>query len=80
LLDSFVEQGKIKHWGVSVNTVPECERTLTNGRPAVMQMEYNFLERDPEAVFEKAKAAGISIISRVPFKRGVRSRIASRTV
>ena len=70
LLDSFVEQGKIKHWGVSVNTVPECEGTLTNGRPAVMQMEYNFLERDPEAVFEKANAAGIGIISRVPFKRG----------
>lgn len=70
LLDSFVEQGKIKYWGVSVNTVPECEGTLTNGRPAVMQMEYNFLERDPEAVFAKAKAAGIGIISRVPFKRG----------
>ena len=70
LLDSFVEQGKIGHWGVSVNTVPECELTITNGRPAVMQMEYNFFERDPETVFEKAKAADIGIISRIPFKRG----------
>lgn len=70
LLDSFVEQGKIRHWGVSVNTVPECELTITNGRPAVMQMEYNFFEREPEMVFEKARTADIGIISRVPFKRG----------
>ncbi|MBW2408910.1 MAG: aldo/keto reductase [Deltaproteobacteria bacterium] len=47
LLDAFVEEGKIRHWGVSVNTVPECELTIKNGRPAVMQMEYNFLEREP---------------------------------
>ena len=70
LLDSFVEQGKIRHWGVSVNTIPECELTLTNGRPAVMQMEYNFLEREPETVFEKAKTSDIGIIARIPFKRG----------
>ena len=70
LLDSFVEQGKIRHWGVSVNTVPECELTVKNGRPAVMQMEYNFFEREPEKVFEKAGTADIGIIARVPFKRG----------
>jgi len=70
LLDSFVEQGKIRHWGVSVNTVPECELTLTNGRPAVMQMEYNFLEREPETIFEKAQTSDIGIIARIPFKRG----------
>lgn len=70
LLDDFVKQGKIKHWGVSLNTVEECELAVSNGRPAVMQMEYNFLERDPEAVFQKAKNAGVGVISRVPLKRG----------
>lgn len=70
LLDNFVRQGKIKHWGVSLNTVAECETAVSNGRAAAMQMEYNLLERDPEAVFQKAREAGIGVISRVPLKRG----------
>ena len=41
LLDDFVKQGKIKHWGVSLNTMEECELVVSNGRPAVIQMEYN---------------------------------------
>jgi aryl-alcohol dehydrogenase-like predicted oxidoreductase len=70
LLDGFVAQGKIKHWGVSLNTVEECEVAVTNGRPEVFQMEYNLLERDTEAVFKRAKEADVGIISRVPLKRG----------
>ena len=70
LLDEFKAQGKIKHWGVSVNTLPECERVVSSGRPAAMQMEYSLLEREPEEVFARAKAAGIGVVSRVPLKRG----------
>ncbi len=70
LLDKYKAQGKIKHWGVSVNTIPECELVVQGGRPAAMQMEYNLLELEPEAVFARAKAAGIGVISRVPLKRG----------
>ena len=70
LLDNFVSQGKIRHWGVSLNTVEECETGVSNGRPAAMQMEYNLLGRDPEPAFQKAKAAGVGVISRVPLKRG----------
>ncbi len=70
LLDDFVRQGKIRHWGVSLNTVEECEFCVSNGRPAAMQMEYNLLERAPEAAFHKAKAADVGVISRVPLKRG----------
>ena len=70
LLDKYRADGKIKHWGVSVNTLPECELAISGGRPAAMQMEYNVLEQEPEEVFAKAKAAGIGVISRVPLKRG----------
>ncbi len=70
LLDGFVSQGKLKHWGVSVNTLPECEWAVSCGRPSVMQMEYNILEQEAAAVFAKAKQAGVGVISRVPLKRG----------
>lgn len=73
VLETFVAQGKIKHWGVSVNTLAECEYTVANGKPAVMQMEYNLLEQAPESVFAKAHAAGIGVIARVPLKRGMLS-------
>jgi aryl-alcohol dehydrogenase-like predicted oxidoreductase len=70
LLDKYKADGKIKHWGVSVNTLPECELTISGGRPAAMQMEYNILEQEPGEVFAKAKAAGVGVLSRVPLKRG----------
>ena len=70
LLDNFVRQGKIRNWGVSLNTVAECETCVSDGRPAALQMEYNLLGRDPEPAFENAKAANVGVISRVPLKRG----------
>jgi aryl-alcohol dehydrogenase-like predicted oxidoreductase len=70
LLDNCVRQGKIRHWGVSLNTVEECYTGISNGRPAAMEMEYNLLEQDPEPAFQKAKAADVGVISRVPLKRG----------
>ena len=73
VLETYKAQGKIKHWGVSVNTIAECEYTVACGQPAVMQMEYNILEQEPEAVFAKAHAAGIGVIARVPLKRGMLS-------
>ena len=73
MLESFKAQGKIKHWGVSVNTIPECELAVACGKPAVMQMEYNILEQAPEAVFARAHAADVGVIARVPLKRGLLS-------
>jgi aryl-alcohol dehydrogenase-like predicted oxidoreductase len=73
VLEAYQAQGKIKHWGVSVNTLAECDLTVTAGRAAVMQMEYNILEQDPEAVFARAHAAGVGVIARVPLKRGLLS-------
>jgi aryl-alcohol dehydrogenase-like predicted oxidoreductase len=70
LLEKYKAQGKMKHWGVSVNTLPECELAVSGGRAGAMQMEYNLLEQDPAGVFAKAKAAGVGVISRVPLKRG----------
>jgi aryl-alcohol dehydrogenase-like predicted oxidoreductase len=73
VLETAKAQGKIKHWGVSVNTLDECEFTIACGKPAVMQMEYNLFDQEPAAVFRKAHAAGVGVISRVPLKRGMLS-------
>ncbi len=73
VLETARAQGKIKHWGVSVNTLAECELTVACGKPAVMQMEYNLFDQEPAEVFSKAHAAGVGVISRVPLKRGMLS-------
>jgi aryl-alcohol dehydrogenase-like predicted oxidoreductase len=73
LLEKYKAEGKIKHWGVSLNTLEECELAVADGRPAVLQMEYNLLDQEAEGVFAKAKAAGVGVISRVPLKRGLLS-------
>jgi aryl-alcohol dehydrogenase-like predicted oxidoreductase len=73
MLERYKDQGKIKHWGVSVNTLAECELTVAAGRAAVMQMEYNILEQEPTGVFAKAHAADVGVIARVPLKRGLLS-------
>ena len=71
LLEKYKEQGKIKSWGVSVNTVEECEYAVSNGRPDVFQMEYNIFQQEPAAVFADGKRENIGVISRVPLKRGL---------
>lgn len=73
VLEAYKDQGKIKHWGVSVNTLAECELAVAGGRSAVMQMEYNIFEQEPEGVFAKAQAADVGVIARVPLKRGLLS-------
>lgn len=73
VLETAKTQGKIKHWGVSVNTLAECEFTVACGKPAVMQMEYNLFDQEPAEVFARAHAAGVGVISRVPLKRGMLS-------
>src|SRR5262245_50719047 len=73
VIETYKAQGKIKHWGVSVNTLPECEYVVSSGVPAVMQMEYNLLDQSAADVFARAHAAGIGVISRVPLVRGLLS-------
>ena len=43
LLEQARDDGKIKHWGVSVNTVEECDLAVEQNKPATLQMEYNVI-------------------------------------
>ena len=70
LLEQAKSEGKIRHWGISVNTVPECELAVSQGRAATMQMEYNVINQSAAGAFAAAKSAGVGVISRVPLNRG----------
>ncbi|MFT5445482.1 MAG: aryl-alcohol dehydrogenase-like predicted oxidoreductase [Gammaproteobacteria bacterium] len=70
VLDKAKADGKIRHWGVSVNSVEECDFAAVQGRPSAMQMEYNVMNQSAAAAFAAAQAAGLGVISRVPLARG----------
>lgn len=70
VLDKAKADGKIRHWGVSVNTVEECDFAAAQDRPSAMQMEYNVMNQSAAGAFAAAQAAGLGVISRVPLGRG----------
>ena len=70
LLDKAKADGKIRHWGVSVNTVAECEFAVSQGCASAMQMEYNVINQSAGGAYAAAKTAGVGVISRVPLNRG----------
>ncbi len=70
VLEQAKSDGKIHHLGVSVNTVPECETAVSQGRAATLQMEYNVINQSAAGAFATAQSAGVGIISRVPLNRG----------
>jgi aryl-alcohol dehydrogenase-like predicted oxidoreductase len=72
VLDRRKREGKIRHYGVSINTMEEGVAAVQDGRSATIQVEYNLLTQEPaEAFFPLAQAANIGIIARVPLKRGI---------
>lgn len=72
LLERRKREGKIRHYGVSINTIAEGVAAARDGRAETIQVEYNLLQQEPaREVFPLAQQAGIGIIARVPLKRGL---------
>ena len=70
VLEKAKSEGKIRQWGVSVNTVEECDLAVSQGRVASLQMEYNVINQSAASAFFAAKSAAVGVISRVPLNRG----------
>lgn len=71
-LDRFVEAGRLRHWGVSVETVEEAMRALDRPNLASIQIIYNVFRQKPaEALFPLAKDRGVAVIVRVPLASGL---------
>lgn len=72
VLERAKQAGKIRHYGVSINTMEEGVAAVNDGRAETIQVEYNLLAQEPRnVIFPPAEKAGIGIIARVPLKRGI---------
>jgi len=72
VLERAKQAGKIRHYGVSINTMEEGVAAVKDGRAETIQVEYNLLAQEPaETIFPLAEHANVGIIARVPLKRGI---------
>ncbi|KIL42960.1 aldo/keto reductase [Jeotgalibacillus campisalis] len=72
VLDDLQSEGKIKHYGVSVETVEEGLLCLEYANVKSLQVIFNVFRQKPlEELFEKAKKRGVGIIVRLPLASGL---------
>jgi len=72
VLDRAKRAGKIRHYGVSINSMEEGVAAVNDGRAETIQVEYNLLAQEPAAkIFPLAQQANVAIIARVPLRRGI---------
>ena len=72
-MEKLVAEGKVRHWGISINDhAPETAlRALADPLFATAQVIYNIFDRSPEKeLFALAREKDIGIIVRVPFDEG----------
>jgi aryl-alcohol dehydrogenase-like predicted oxidoreductase len=80
ILDDLVKQGKIRHYGVSVERIVEAEKAIEfPGVQSVMIIFNIFRQRPAEVFFGEAKAREVGIIVRVPLASGMLTGKMTRT-
>lgn len=74
ILDELVAQGKIRHYGVSVEKIVQAERAIEFPGVQSIQMVFNmFRQRPADTFFARAREAGVGILARVPLASGLLS-------
>src|SRR3989338_5652431 len=72
LLERRKKEGKIRHYGVSINKMDEGIAAVRGGRSDTIQIEDNLLDQEPaQEVFSLAQKANVGVIVRVPLRRGL---------
>jgi aryl-alcohol dehydrogenase-like predicted oxidoreductase len=70
-LEKLKSQGKIRFYGISIHDPQEGLIAMKTGKPAAIQVVYNYLRRDAaEELFPRAVAEGVAIIAREPLANG----------
>jgi len=72
-MEKLVAEGKVRHWGISINDhAPETALgALSDPLVATAQVIYNIFDRGPETeLFPLAREKNVGIIVRVPFDEG----------
>lgn len=71
-LDELVTEGKIKAYGASVESMEEALICVEDGRCSSLQIIFNIFRQKPiETLFERAQAAGVALIVRLPLASGL---------
>lgn len=72
VLDKLQQEGKIRYYGVSVETVEEGLFCLENPNVKALQVIFNIFRQKPlQELFPKAKEKGVGILTRVPLASGL---------
>jgi aryl-alcohol dehydrogenase-like predicted oxidoreductase len=72
VLDDLVAAGKLRYYGVSVETIDEAQRALRHPRVQSVQIIFNlFRPRPAETFFQEAARRRVGIIARVPLASGL---------
>ncbi|GAE35154.1 aldo/keto reductase [Halalkalibacter akibai] len=72
VLDKLQQEGKIRYYGVSVETVEEGLICLENPNVRALQVIFNLFRQKPlEELFPKAYNKGVGILARVPLASGL---------
>jgi aryl-alcohol dehydrogenase-like predicted oxidoreductase len=72
LLDDLVTAGKVRHYGVSVETVDEAHRALRHPHVQTVQIIFNMFRLKPaEELFAQAWSRHAGILARVPLASGM---------
>lgn len=73
-LRTLVQEGRMRHWGVSVEQSQDAQDVLGEDDVATIQIILNVFRRKPlERVTAQAAEAGVGIIARVPLASGLLS-------
>jgi aryl-alcohol dehydrogenase-like predicted oxidoreductase len=72
ILDDFISAGKLRYYGVSVETVAEALDAMTHPNVQSVQIIFNMFRLKPaEEVFRAASASRVGILARVPLASGM---------
>jgi aryl-alcohol dehydrogenase-like predicted oxidoreductase len=72
ILDDLQRAGKLRHYGVSVETVEEAVRAVRHSNVQSVQIIFNMFRLKPaEAFFALARERGVGILARVPLASGL---------
>jgi len=70
LMEDLKASGRIRAWGVSINTIEEGMRAIEGGAETIMFV-YNILQQEfGDALFPVAQEKGVGVIVRVPLASG----------
>jgi aryl-alcohol dehydrogenase-like predicted oxidoreductase len=72
VLDDLVKAGKVRYYGVSVETVDEAHRALRHPNVQTVQIIFNMFRLKPaEELFAQAWSRHVGILARVPLASGL---------